>query len=114
MELSECKMYLGTGAKVLNMEGDVVPLTVENLKWLVSDMAKLILRPLSDLVKDEYDFLYDQETDYESICDWIRLDAESRFTSKFSFDFWKLLFEYHFWLGDQGRFGQDVINFNKI
>ena len=57
---------------------------------------KPILRPLSDLTEFQYDFIYCDETDYDSITDWISLDAESRLTSKFSFEFWQELFREHF------------------
>ncbi len=57
---------------------------------------KPILRPLSDLTKTGYHFIYDKETDIESIIDWIELDDESKLTCKYSYEFWSLLFENHF------------------
>ena len=57
---------------------------------------KPVVRPLSDLKKDEYTFIYEDETDYDSICEFIHLDIESRLTDKFSFNFWEELFHYHF------------------
>lgn len=57
---------------------------------------KLILRPLSDIENEKYDFIYNKETDYWSIEDWISLDVESRFSCKFSYEFWELLYKHHF------------------
>jgi len=58
--------------------------------------AKIALRPLSDLTRDEYNFIYEKETDYDSIYDWLWLDVESRLATKFSYSFWQELFHYHF------------------
>lgn len=72
-----------------------------------------ILRPLSDILESGYHFIYDQETDFQSILDWVDLDTESRFSAKFSYDFWQLLFENHFdlfGLIDQGL----AINMNTL
>jgi|JI10StandDraft_1071094.scaffolds.fasta_scaffold1034894_2 hypothetical protein len=57
---------------------------------------KLILRQLSDLTNDTFDFIYNTECDYQSIEKWIGLDCESRLSSKFSYIFWNLLYQYHF------------------
>lgn len=58
--------------------------------------VKPILRPLSDLTNDIYDFIYNKECDYPSIEDWINLDTESRFSCKFSYEFWQLLYMHKF------------------
>lgn len=55
-----------------------------------------ILRPIEDLYNFKYEFIYEKEIDPESIGDWIELDVESRFTNKFSFQFWSYLFENKF------------------
>jgi len=57
---------------------------------------KLILRPMSDLTNDTYDFIYNKECDYTSILNWLELDNESKLTCKFSFEFWQLLYEHKF------------------
>jgi len=57
---------------------------------------KPILHPLSDLLKDEYSFIYENETDYDTIKDCVYMDHESFRMSKFSFEFWEDLFRYHF------------------
>ena len=58
---------------------------------------KPILRPLSDLTnKYGYHFIWERETDYESLCQWVDLDIDSRLTDKFSYEFWQILFENHF------------------
>jgi hypothetical protein len=57
---------------------------------------KPILRPLSDLKKDEFSFIYENETDYESLRDWLNLDFESKLTLKYSYLFWAELFRYYF------------------
>lgn len=61
---------------------------------------KPILRPLSDLTNDIYDFIYNKECDYPSIDNWINLDTESRLSCKFSYEFWQLLYQYHFDIHD--------------
>ena len=57
---------------------------------------KPILRPLSDLTEEEFSFVYENETDYESIEQLVELDAESFLTCCFSYAFWQSLFENHF------------------
>ena len=61
-----------------------------------STLDKIILRPLSDLGKDEYNFIYENETDFDSIESLINLDSYSFQCSKFSYIFWEKLFHYHF------------------
>jgi len=57
---------------------------------------KPILRPLLDLVLDDFDVIYENETDFESMVDLTNLDAESFLCTKFSYQFWEKLFENHF------------------
>jgi hypothetical protein len=63
--------------------------------WDVKEF-KPILRPLSDLELDKYNFIYENETDYGSINAWLYLDTESKLKEKYSYEFWHLLFENHF------------------
>jgi hypothetical protein len=66
-----------------------------------SDKHKLILRPLSDLYDtDDFNFIFDKETDAEYIEHWIDLDVEARKCVKFSLFFWKQLYEHHFDIDD--------------
>ena len=57
---------------------------------------KPILRPLSDLTKDEYSFIYEYEMGYDSLEDFLKLDNESMLKNKFSYEFLTELFHYHF------------------
>ena len=57
---------------------------------------KLELRPLSDLLKNGYSFVWSSETDVSSLNQWLYLDAETKLGDKFSYEFWCLLFENHF------------------
>jgi len=56
----------------------------------------LELRPLSDLTKEEYQYIWELETDEESVSQWIDLDTWSQQTCKWSYDLWSTLFEKHF------------------
>ncbi len=58
--------------------------------------VKPILKPLSYLTKEEYNFIWNKEVEIECIEDFINLDPESRFTCKYSYLFWQYLFENHF------------------
>lgn len=57
---------------------------------------KPVLRPLSDLTKDEYTFISEDETDYEFIADIVNMDSDSFQCTKLSYEFWAELFHYHF------------------
>lgn len=67
-----------------------------SVRETIDNLHKPILRPLSCLTNDSYDFIYNKECDYPSIEDWINLDVESRFSCKFSHKFWQFLYENHF------------------
>lgn len=109
LELKHLAPYLPYGLKILCDYGSN-ELLIQTLTGCHSDDTifdndgedfelseiKPILRPLSDLEKDEYNFIYENETDYDSTKDWINMDAESRLTSKYSYEFWQELFHYHF------------------
>lgn len=62
--------------------------------------VKPFLIPLSHIKKDEFNFIYENEIDYESICNWLELDVQTRFNTKFSDTFWNLLYQYHFDVND--------------
>jgi len=111
LELKHLAPYLPYGLKyrlygnfpiqkgVDNWIEDIIEINPFNFtleKVLTYETCKPILHPLSDIHKNEFNFIYDKETDYYSINDWILLNAESRLTSKFSYEFWALLFENHF------------------
>tara|TARA_R110000796_G_scaffold97429_2_gene204439 strand:- start:16650 stop:17108 length:459 start_codon:yes stop_codon:yes gene_type:complete len=57
---------------------------------------KPILRPLSDLLKNEFENVYKNQIDYESIEHLSELDCESFLTCNFSYEFWQSLFKNHF------------------
>ncbi|MCP4984868.1 MAG: hypothetical protein GY928_02025 [Colwellia sp.] len=90
--------YLPYGLKV-NIGKDLEKnstLTCETILWYEMYAIKPILRPLSDLINTNYHFIYDKETDIESIIKWVELDSDSRLTDKYSYEFWSMLFENHF------------------
>jgi hypothetical protein len=58
--------------------------------------AFLILRPLSDLTKEQFSFIWENETDLESMEYLLSMDAETFLTNKFSYIFWNALFENKF------------------
>ena len=55
-----------------------------------------LLLPLSALTEPEYNFIYENETDYESIENLVKMDCESFMCCKFSFEFWQKLYSKHF------------------
>ena len=59
-------------------------------------LIKPILRPLSDLLKNEFENVYKNQIDYESIEHLSELDCESFLTCNFSYEFWQSLFKNHF------------------
>ena len=79
--------------------GNVYKLHTQNIWSAVrfSDTQKLILRPLSDLYDlEEFTHVYANESDCESIEQWVNLDPESRIGTNWSYVFWCNLFENHF------------------
>ena len=85
------KFYLGTFD---NMLGNGIE--TRSIGHWINNQVKPILRPLSNLTKDEYNFIYENETDFDSIESLISLDSYSFQCSKFSYLFWENLFHYHF------------------
>lgn len=59
---------------------------------------KPILRPLSDLTKEEYNFIWENETDFDIVESWVNssFDLESKLGWKFSYHLWSELFKNHF------------------
>jgi len=58
--------------------------------------TKPILRPLSDLTKEQFNHIWNEETDFLSIELIVGMDAESFCKSEFTFGFYNSLFENHF------------------
>lgn len=56
----------------------------------------LHLYDLSHLIEDEFNFIWEDEIDFESLEQFISLDWESRLTCRFSYSFWTELFKNHF------------------
>lgn len=115
LELKHLTHYLPYELKVLSndniifrLDGLMLSYAIlfnENIEshWDYFSGFKPILRPLEDFRDDDYNFIYEDETDYESLClCFLDLDVESRLTTKFSFIFWKELFENHFDLIEKG------------
>ncbi|AZA82188.1 hypothetical protein C1637_09840 [Chryseobacterium lactis] len=81
---------------------EIQTLDLKNLSSVIyqgksnSFKMKPILWDLSYLTKDEFNFIWENETDSESLEQAIALDAESFLTCKFSYDFWQELFKNHF------------------
>lgn len=89
--------YLPYGLKVTN-GNETVEITVRNIDMLLlSQDFKPILRPLSDLTKEEYFSVWKFEMDEESLVfHFLGLDYESRFLDKYSLSFWNDLLSKHF------------------
>lgn len=105
LELKHLAPYLPYGLKGIEKEYKVVQeligldaygFTLEDGEYDGLERFKPILRPLSDLEKDEYKLIYEYETDFESIYSWTLLDAETRLCEKMSFELWQDLFAHHF------------------
>ncbi|ROI05475.1 hypothetical protein EGI16_03555 [Chryseobacterium sp. G0240] len=60
------------------------------------EKCKPILYDLSYLTRDEFNFIWENEVDTDSLEQAISLDAESFLTCKFSYSFWTELFKNHF------------------
>lgn len=63
---------------------------------LCNPLYKLVLYDLSYLTKDEFNFIWENETDTESLEQALSLDTESFLSCKFSYSFWTELFKNHF------------------
>lgn len=57
---------------------------------------KPILKQLPEILEPEFSYIYDKETDYDRMVDWLFLDTESKLSCKFSFEFWNELFKNKF------------------
>lgn len=100
LELKHYAAYLPHKLKYFDITQlpSVFVLDTETLDGVINDSdhigtIRFLLHPLSDLTKDEFSFIWDNETDLESIEQWIETPD---FSNKFSFIFWQLLFENHF------------------
>lgn len=61
------------------------------------ESVKPCLRPLSDLIKEEFSTIWNEETDFDSIDQMVNcLNSESFLCSKMSFNFWDALLKNHF------------------
>ena len=103
-ELAPYAVYGLKGKQFVNKEISIVTeldfvhnivSTLNDGNFLVTDFQP-ILRPMTDILKDEYWFMFEGETDWESINDWIKLDNQSLRACKFTHDFWEELYHYHF------------------
>lgn len=89
----ELKMYMES------LDGKIERPYVLRPEWLESAIEfknNPIVRPLSDLTKEEFSFIYENETDLESIEAIVNMEYEALLSSKFSFYFWRELFKNHF------------------
>lgn len=85
--------------KVIGLTEDTVIQSLNNFPYMIKfHISKIrpILLPLSDLKEEQYSFIYEDETDYESIEMLVGMDCYSFMWSKFSYEFWQTLFAYHF------------------
>jgi len=108
MRLEEIAPYLPYRVKVLrpnkNISLEIVGITKEYILFNENGVetygdfthCKPILHPLSDLTNDEFNFIYENETDSESIEELVHMDSESFRCNKFSYIFWEALFKNHF------------------
>jgi hypothetical protein len=158
--LNEAKNYLGTKAKYTfsDLGGNYI-LTEKNIDEVIKNGAKLIFRPLSDLIlpclpdgkipivelakicykniynyypeikstsffengnstgviaydedKERLSFTYDVDITNNSFM--FCMNGNTMFVNQLQLFEW--LYEHHFWLGDQSRFGIDIIDINTI
>jgi len=84
-------MYYG-GCVRENVELGLIDIPV----WLNGSYPiKLILHPLSDILEEEFQLIWANETDFESIKQCVELGYEGFLNCRFSFEFWQDLFKNH-------------------
>jgi len=98
LELKHLAGYLPYELKIQRFDGIIFNVTdsIYNLPNALLINFKPILRPLSDLTKDEFYSLWSHENDYESIEQCSKLDCESFLKINFSLYFWNEIYENHF------------------
>jgi len=101
LELKHLAGYLPYGLKMYWEDNQNRPQTDWELKcdsvdFVLNNQNKPILRPLSDILDEEYQLLWSNETDFESIKQCVELDNEDFLNCIFSFYFWQDLFKNKF------------------